>query len=53
MRALHAITQREAVTPNELCTLIAAAKPRRFPLTAAIRCYVVGYFIEAASVKPR
>jgi hypothetical protein len=32
------ITQREAVTLNERCTLIADAKPRPFPLTAAIRC---------------
>jgi len=43
--------QREAVTLDELCTLIDETKPRRFSLTAAIRCYVVSYFIEAASAR--
>jgi predicted DNA-binding ribbon-helix-helix protein len=52
-RALHEIMQREAVTLHELCTLIDEAKPRRFPLTAAIRCYVVGYFIEAAGARSK
>jgi predicted DNA-binding ribbon-helix-helix protein len=51
LRGLYQIMQREAVTLHELCTLIADAKPRRFPLTAAIRCYVVGYFIEAARAR--
>jgi predicted DNA-binding ribbon-helix-helix protein len=46
-RALQDIIQREAVTLDELCTLIDETKPSRFSLTAAIRCYVVGYFIEA------
>jgi len=41
----------EAVTLDELCTLIDETKPRRFSLTAAIRCYVVRYLMEAASSK--
>ena len=51
--ALHEIMQREAVTLHELCTLIDEATPRRFPLTTAIRCYVVGYLIEAATARSK
>jgi predicted DNA-binding ribbon-helix-helix protein len=47
-RALSEIMQREAVTLDELCALIDETKPRGFSLTAAIRCYVVGYFTQAA-----
>ncbi len=50
-RALQGIMQREALTLDELCTLIDEAKPRGFSLTAAIRCYVVGYLIEAANAR--
>jgi predicted DNA-binding ribbon-helix-helix protein len=32
-RAMHAIAQREAVTLDELITLIRETKPRRFSLT--------------------
>jgi predicted DNA-binding ribbon-helix-helix protein len=48
-RAVRDIAQREALTLDELCALIAEAKPRRYSLSAAIRCYVVGYLLEAAS----
>jgi predicted DNA-binding ribbon-helix-helix protein len=52
-RALHQIMQREDVTLDELCTLIDEAKPLRFSLTVAIRCYVVGYLMEAARARAK
>ena len=47
-RALAEISRRERMTLHELCTLIAEAKPPALSLTVAIRCYVLGYFCEAA-----
>ena len=38
---------REGITRHELCTTIADSKPRALSMTAALRCYIVGYFREA------
>lgn len=42
--ALGDVARRERQTVHELCTEIAAAKPRALSLTAAIRSYLLGYF---------
>jgi predicted DNA-binding ribbon-helix-helix protein len=45
--ALDEIAAREGITRHELCTTIADSKPRALSMTAALRCYIIGYFHEA------
>jgi predicted DNA-binding ribbon-helix-helix protein len=47
--ALQDIARREGITVNRLCTAIAAVKPRRLSLTAAIRLGVLQYYRDAAT----
>jgi predicted DNA-binding ribbon-helix-helix protein len=47
--ALLEIAKREGVTVNELCTAIAAAKPRRLSLTVAIRLGVLQHYVDATT----
>lgn len=47
--ALGDVARRERVTVNELCTSIAAAKPRALSVSAAIRSYLLDYFRRRAS----
>ena len=42
--ALGDVARRQGVTVNELCTSIAAAKPRALSVSAAIRSYLLCYF---------
>jgi predicted DNA-binding ribbon-helix-helix protein len=46
--ALGDVAGRRGVTVNDLCTSIAATKPRALSLTAAIRCYLLSYFRRCA-----
>jgi predicted DNA-binding ribbon-helix-helix protein len=47
--ALGDVARRQGVTVNELCTSIAAAKPRALSVSAAIRSYLLDYFRRRAS----
>jgi predicted DNA-binding ribbon-helix-helix protein len=46
---LHEIAERQGVTVHKLCAAIDTVKPRRLPLSTAIRIGVLQYYRDAAT----